>query len=286
MNAAPLVTIGVPIYNEARFLDATLASLRAQDYPNLDILVSDNASTDDTAAICARHAAQDPRLRIQRLPANVGASANFQRVVEQAQGRYFMWAAGHDRWTPGLVSECVALLEAHADAQLAFPCSRWMDVEGNDYPRATGWTDTRGLPAVARLFTVFWGSMHPIMGVIRTDALRACGPMPNLVGGDLVLLSKLVLRGDFLHARNSEWVRREFRDERSYRDKVKRYSSATTGLARSRFARLFPLLELPVALARVVLRSELKTADKATTLLALFASFPVRYVVGRRHSTG
>lgn len=286
MSKFPLVTVGVPIYNEACFLDATLASLRAQDYPNLDILVSDNASTDDTPSVCARHAAEDPRIRLERLPANIGASANFDRVVDRAQGMYFMWAAGHDLWTPGLVSECVALLEADPDAQLAFPCSRWIDGKGEPFPRRTGWTDTRGLPPVARLFTVFWGSMHPIMGVIRTDALRACGPLPNLVGGDLVLLSRLALRGDFLHARHSEWARREFRDEQRYRDKVKRYASATTGIARSRMARFFPLLELPLALMRVVARSQLRATDKAAVLIALLASFPVRYLVGRRHSTG
>lgn len=282
----PLVTIGVPVYNEARYLDASLHSLRAQDYPNLEIVLSDNASTDGTLALCERHAAADPRIRVERTAANRGATANFRHALDVARGRYFMWAAGHDLWTPGLVSECVALLEAHPQACLAFPCSRWIDGDGRALPRQSGWTDTRGLPDVARLFTVFWGNMHPVMGVVRTDELRACGPLPNLVGGDLVLLARLALRGHFLHARGSEWSRREFRSEPRYADKVRRYASAATGIARSPLARAFPLLELPMALAGVVLRSGLRATDKLAVLVALCASFPVRYLVGRRHGGG
>lgn len=278
----PLVTIGVPVYNEARFLDASLRSLREQDYSNLDIVVSDNASTDGTVAICERHAAEDPRVRIERADANRGATANFQHAFEAARGRYFMWAAGHDLWTPGLVSECVALLEAHPRACLAFPGSRWIDGDGNPLARETGWTDTRGLGAAGRFFTVLWGNMHPVMGVMRTDALRACGPLPNLVGGDLVLLARLALRGDFLHASSSSWSRREFRAERSYGEKVRRYASAATGIARSPLARAFPLLELPLALSATVIRSPLPPVDKAAALLALLASFPIRYIAGRR----
>jgi len=280
----PLVTIGVPVYNEARFVDATLAALRAQDYPELEIVVSDNASTDETLAICERHAAEDARIRIERTSVNRGATANFVHACEAARGRYFMWAAGHDLWTPGTVSECVALLEAHPKACLAFPRSRWIDDRGHQLSRESGWSDTRGLAPVARLFTVLWGNMHPVMGVMRTDALHACDPLPNLVGGDLVLLSRLALRGAFLHAHGSEWSRREFRTEQHYADKVRRYASSTSGIARSPVARAFPLLELPMALAGVVMRSELRTIEKLATLLAMFASFPVRYLVGRRQS--
>ena len=278
----PLVTIGVPVYNEARFLDQALHSLRQQDYPNLEIVVCDNASTDDTPAICESHAALDPRVRIERASANRGATANFRRAVDVARGAYFMWGSGHDLWTPELVSECVDLLETHPHAALAFPGSRWIDGDGNPLPRESGWSDTRGMSPAARLFTVFWGNMHPVMGVMRTQWLQACGPLPNLVGGDLVLLARLALRGHFLHARRSEWSRREIRAELAYADKLKRYASSASGIARSPLARAFPLLELPVALAAAVLRSELGAMDKAATLLALGASFPVRYLVGRR----
>lgn len=278
----PLVTIGLPVYNEARFVDAALASLRRQDYSNLEIVVSDNASTDLTVEICERHAAKDPRIRIERAASNRGATANFQRALDLARGRYFMWAAGHDLWTPNLVSECVAQLQANPGACLAFASCRWIGPDDLPIPRVSGWTDTRGLGPIARLITIFWGNMHPVVGLIRTDALRACPPLPNLAGGDLVLLSELVLRGDFVHATQATWSRREFRVEAHHDDKLRRYASADMGITQSTIWRTFPLLQLPAALLRVVGRSQLPALDKLALLLMLLLSFPLRYLVGRR----
>jgi glycosyltransferase involved in cell wall biosynthesis len=278
----PLVSIGVPVYNEERFLDASLTSLRQQDYPNLEILIADNASTDRTLEICERHAAADPRIRIARSAENRGAIANFQRALDLAQGPYFMWAAGHDLWTPNLVSECVALLQANDSACIAFGSSRWIGAEGELLPRTSGWTDTRGMAPIARFFTIFWGNMHPVLGLIRTAQLRACPPLSNITGGDLVLLAELALRGDFVHATQAVWSRREFRVEVRYGDKLRRYASTPTGIARSRLQRMFPLLQLPIALVRVVVRSRLSGMDKLGVLLVLLVSFPLRYLVGRR----
>jgi glycosyltransferase involved in cell wall biosynthesis len=285
-SAYPLMTIGIPVFNEERFIDSALTSLRNQDYPNLEIVISDNASTDRTLEICQRHASQDPRIRIASATENRGAIANFRYALDMASGTYFMWGAGHDLWTPNLVSECVALLEANDQACLAFASSRWIGVDDEPLARASGWSDTRDLPAAARFFTIFWGNMHPVVGVMRTDRLRACPPMPGMVGGDLVLLADLALRGSFLHATNSCWSRREFRVEKHHDDKLKRYASVSTGIARSRFARMFPLFELPFALIKVVLRSKLSIVDKLAIVAALIPSLPLRYLVGRRSHAG
>ncbi|MEO7325011.1 MAG: glycosyltransferase family 2 protein [Dokdonella sp.] len=278
----PLVSIGMPVYNEARFIDASLTSLRRQDYPNLEILICDNASTDDTVAICERHAAADARIRIERWSENRGAIANFQRSLDLAKGIYFMWASGHDVWTDNLVSACAALLNANDGASIAFGTSNWIDGDGRTLARVSGWTDTRGVAPAARLLGVFWGNMHPILGLIRTTHLRSCPPMPNITGCDLVVLAELALRGDFIHATDALWSRREFRVETRYEDKLRRYASATTGIGRSRFQRAFPLVNLPIALMRVVMRSTLTIVDKMLLLPVLLVSFPLRYRIGRR----
>ena len=110
-DKSPLVTIGMPIYNEERFLENSLRSLREQDYENIQILISDNASTDSSGDIGLRAAADDDRIAYSRTNENIGSAANFRRVVEMANGKYFMWAAGHDEWSPNLVSDSVATLE-------------------------------------------------------------------------------------------------------------------------------------------------------------------------------
>ena len=84
----PLVSIGMPLHNEERFINAALESLRAQDYPNFEIIVSDNASTDRTFEICQQLAATDPRIRLERAQENRGATAGFSRLGTACQIRF------------------------------------------------------------------------------------------------------------------------------------------------------------------------------------------------------
>lgn len=284
--AKPLVSIGMPVYNEERFIDAALICLRTQNYLNLEIIVADNASSDRTFEICQRHAAEDSRIRIERAQENHGATANFQYALNQARGIYFMWASGHDLWSQNFVTECVTLLESNDRACVAFASSNWIGTDGEQLPKASGWSDTRGLGPVARFFTILWGNMHPVLGLMQANQLRECGPIPALVGGDLVLLAELALRGEFVHATQATWSRREFRAETGYQDKVRRYTSTQFGIVRSRLGRLFPLLALPIALMKVVLRSNILALDKFMTLIALIPLLGLRYLVGRRKPMG
>jgi glycosyltransferase involved in cell wall biosynthesis len=277
-----LVSIGLPVHNEASHVDAALTALRAQDYPRLEIIVCDNASTDATLAICQRHADADPRIRIESAPENIGATANFRRSFDLAQGEFFMWASGHDLWSPGLLTECVALLQDHHDACLAYASCDWIGPDGEPFARESGWYDTRGMVAAARFFTVLWGNMHPVLGVMRSSTLRDCGSVPALIGGDLVLLADLSLRGSFLHAVQSRWSRRELRAETDYRQKLKRYSSESFGITRSRLAKVFPLVKLPLELFKRVWRARIGALDKAVMLAALVPALALRYRVGRR----
>ena len=279
---SPLVSIGLPVFNEARHVHAALTALRAQDYGRLEIIVCDNASTDETLMICRRHAADDPRIRIEVAHANIGVTGNFRRAFELAQGEYFMWASGHDLWSPGLLTECVQLLRDHPDACLAYASCDWIGPDGEALGRDSGWADTRGMAASARFFTVLWGNMHPVLGVMRSDRLRASGPMPAMVGGDLVLLADLSLRGSFLHAAGSRWWRRELRSEVHYSQKLERYSSSAFGVTGSRRARVLPLLDLPWELVKRVWRAPLGALDKSAMLAALLPSLALRYLVGRR----
>jgi glycosyltransferase involved in cell wall biosynthesis len=281
-HGAPLVSIGLPVYNEASHVDAALSALRAQDHAQLEIVVCDNCSTDNTLEICRRHAQQDARVRIVAADSNIGASANFLRAAQEASGEYFMWASGHDLWQPNFVSECVRLLAARPQAVLAHAEAIWIGPTDEILDHCSGWSDTRGMAPIARFFTILWGSMNPILGLIRLSALRECRPLQPIVGGDLVLLSDLALRGEFLHARNTHWCRRELRSETGFHQKVKRYVSPQFAVAKSSIARRFPLLSLPFALVGVVLRSGLSGVDKALVLLALPPSLLLRFVVGRR----
>lgn len=91
-----LVTIGIPVFNGEKHLAQALDSALAQDHPNLEILICDNASTDQTRLICKNYARRDPRIRYHRNATNLGASGNFQKVLKRAAGEYFTWLACDD----------------------------------------------------------------------------------------------------------------------------------------------------------------------------------------------
>lgn len=97
----PLVSIGVPVYNEARFLAESLSALAEQSYRNLEIIISDNASTDQSEKICRDVAQRDSRIKYIRQTSNMGSAANFELVRARAKGRYFMWGAEHDCTSSG-----------------------------------------------------------------------------------------------------------------------------------------------------------------------------------------
>ncbi|ADR19063.1 glycosyltransferase family 2 protein [Calditerrivibrio nitroreducens] len=94
----PQVSIGMPVYNGAKFISEALDSLLAQTFTDFELIISDNASTDETEAICREYAAKDKRIRYIRQRENLGAAANFKYVLDQAEGEYFMWAAADDVW--------------------------------------------------------------------------------------------------------------------------------------------------------------------------------------------
>lgn len=94
----PQVSIGMPVYNGEKFIREALDSLLAQTFTDFELIISDNASTDGTEAICREYAARDPRIRYVRQSENRGAIANFQFVLDEAVGEYFMWAAADDVW--------------------------------------------------------------------------------------------------------------------------------------------------------------------------------------------
>ncbi len=115
----PKVCIGMPIYNEEKWIARALESLLAQSYPNIEIIISDNASTDRTEDICKEYMAKDCRISYYRNDTNTGIGINFIRVFQISGGKYFMWAAADDWWAPDFVKLLVEELESHPDAGLA-----------------------------------------------------------------------------------------------------------------------------------------------------------------------
>ena len=107
----PKVSIGMPVYNGAGFISRTLDSVLGQTFGDLEVVVIDNASTDETPDIVRRIAAGDPRVRYERNDRNIGIPRNFERAYRRSRGTYFKWHAHDDLLAPTFLERCVEVLD-------------------------------------------------------------------------------------------------------------------------------------------------------------------------------
>lgn len=115
MNAAhALVSICIPSYNYAQYIAGTIDSALDQDYPNFEIIVSDNASTDDTLTVLERYC-DDARVRIFHHQANQGIACNVNFAVEQARGEYVVVVGADDEMLPSFLRSCMARMADERD---------------------------------------------------------------------------------------------------------------------------------------------------------------------------
>lgn len=119
----PLVSIGMPTYNRAGLFREALAMARAQDYPNLDIVISDNHSEDDTEAVAREAMARDPRVRYVRQPRNIGLHRNLNFCLDQARGEFICLFMDDDQYVPTIVRDYFQFFAANPDVGLV--CSDW-----------------------------------------------------------------------------------------------------------------------------------------------------------------
>jgi glycosyltransferase involved in cell wall biosynthesis len=128
----PLVSIGLPVYNGGTTLPRAIDSILAQGYKNFELLISDNASTDQTRLICEDYASKDSRVRYFRNQENIGVSPNHNRVFELSKGKYFSWSAHDVELLPGMIQRCVTTLEeAPSSVILVCPLCELLDSNGN-----------------------------------------------------------------------------------------------------------------------------------------------------------
>jgi len=207
----PRVTLGMPLYNAERYLAGAFDSLLAQDYSNFEIVVSDNASTDATFRICEEYAERDARIRLYRNERNMGAAYNYNRVVELARGELFKWVAYDDLCAPSYVGRCVrALDEAGSRAVLAYPQTVLIDADGAEIGPFHDGLDLRSPLPWKRVagFARNWNLCNAVFGVIRTGVLRESGLIRPYPSSDVVLLTELLLWGEFHEVPERLFVRR------------------------------------------------------------------------------
>jgi glycosyltransferase involved in cell wall biosynthesis len=205
-----LVSIGMPVFNGERYLEATLASLLGQTHAEFELVIADNASTDATREICLATAARDDRVRYVGSDENRGATWNFNRAFTLTTGEYFKWAAYDDLCGPAFLARCLDALAADSGAVLAYPKTRLIDEEGvtvADHEDGLALGQTTPHERLAALVPAL-GYANPVYGVIRASALRQTRLLGAYPTADYVLLAELALLGRFVEVPERLFLRR------------------------------------------------------------------------------
>jgi len=199
-KSLPLVSIGLPVFNGEIGLSRALNSLLEQDYPNLEIIISDNGSTDTTPDICRKYTCRDTRLKYYRYEENRGSIWNFNRVFKYSSGKYFMWAAHDDQRELSFVSACVEMMEQCPGAVL---CQAYTNVyvEGREDLLFVAHLDSfEGLTGLVERYreTLKHFPATAIYGLYRSSVMRKTQLFTKSLGTDLAFIQELSIHGEFV----------------------------------------------------------------------------------------
>jgi glycosyltransferase involved in cell wall biosynthesis len=193
-----LVSIGVPVYNGETYLAEAFASMLSQTYAPIEIIVSDNGSSDATEAICRRHAALDPRIRYYRNDVNRGSAWNFNAVFDRARGEYFKWWAYDDLCDPSYIEKCVDVLDRDPSVSLCFARTTIIDERGRRVRDYDDQMDLRWAQPDLRFRQMLFREARQCnaqFGVMRARVLEKTPLLGGYAASDEILLTELALRG-------------------------------------------------------------------------------------------
>jgi glycosyltransferase involved in cell wall biosynthesis len=198
----PRISVGLPVYNGERFLGEAIDAVLNQTFRDLELIISDNASTDRTAQICRDYAAKDNRIRYYRNEANIGANPNFRRVFALSRAEYFKWVTHDDLQTLDFLGKSIVIMDQNPDVVVCYPRVKVIDETGNTIKHRSYGLETdpkllrRPQDRLGRILWINWGS-PPIYGLMRASILRKTPLLGTTYAADQILLAELALHGRF-----------------------------------------------------------------------------------------
>lgn len=191
----PKITIGMPVFNGGAHIRAALDSLLGQTYRKFIIIISDNASTDDTEATCRDYASSDSRIRYIRQEENIGPEKNFAFLLGLAKTEFFVWAAVDDIRSPDYLAANISFLERNFDYVASTSPTRF---DGRDFDEMLmGDLSLEGdTPSRMIGFLQNWHANAFFYSITRTSALQSCTNLgESYLGADWYIVLHLAKLG-------------------------------------------------------------------------------------------
>jgi glycosyltransferase involved in cell wall biosynthesis len=196
---APLVSIGLAVYNGERYLREAIDSILAQTFTDFELIISDNASTDSTAAICLEYVTRDSRIRYHRNDTNIGGANNENLTFRMSRGKYFRWAAHDDIIAPNLLERCVEVMEAAPDIVLCHTDTIVIDQNSLYVTTLTKHHASSSDPVKRfRDLALSRDLCEETYGLVRSDVMRRTRLQQQYTNSDRTLLCELALHGRFV----------------------------------------------------------------------------------------
>ena len=189
-----LVSVGIPTFNRVNSLKRAVESVFSQDHTNLELIISDNASTDETRSYCEYISKQDNRVHYIRQQTNKGATENFNEVLRQSQGEFFMWLADDDWLDRSYVSQCVDVLIHQPDYSLVGGTARYF--LGETFTTTGRQINLLQESRSSRL-SAYFGQVEDnstFYGLMRREQLARVN-MQSVLGGDWLVVAAIAFMG-------------------------------------------------------------------------------------------
>jgi hypothetical protein len=258
----PTVSVCLPVYNGEKYVREAITSILEQTFEDFELIISDNASTDGTGAICRDAASRDGRVRYYLSEVNRGLAWNHNNAFALARGRYVAWIGHDDRMGSDYIRRCVEALERDAGAVLAFTGFNYIDAEGSVTKRPLAENPALSdRPSGRFLGIMYEKGCHPIYGVMRREILTQTRLHGGFAGSDRTLLVEMGMRGGFklvpepLFCRRQHAERNYFR-YRGLRERTLIFDPTKAGKL------FFPALLEPMALFSAIRRAQVPLTER------------------------
>lgn len=268
----PPVSIGIPVRNGGSMIYGALDRIAKQTYGNLEIIISDNSSSDETAKICLDFALKDSRIKYYRQNTLINALDNFHFVLDQSSSQYFMWAAHDDRWSFNYVEVLLRKMIACPQASIAFSDvaifhdhQRWEAAEVQPYDFELDHSIGYWRKIIHREY-IRNGYLH-IYGLIRKQALSGYYWPATEIGADRPMIYYLSCRGSFVRAEGTIFFCYKPLKPKTQKQKSIVYSLKSLGL--------FPYVRLSWSCAKAGVLAE-KQEGRYRNVYAAFIVFVLK----------
>jgi glycosyltransferase involved in cell wall biosynthesis len=255
----PLVSIGLPVLNGEKKIAAVLDSLLKQSLSDFELIISDNASSDLTEIICREYASRDVRIKYFKQNTNIGQIRNFQFVLNQSIGKYFMWAAADDLRTSDYLEENVAILENNPSCIFSAP-SNCFEGDENINGRTYDFEIRGTIYDRINFFLKICSKSHACFyAVIKRESLRNFIMLKNdYLAFDWIVIIELLEQGEFHRSKHGKLV--------LGKNGVSMQPNFYKKMQKLHIEKLIPLYQFSKSFVNIVHRSEGLTVTNKTKL--------------------